>query len=83
MSLETKTGFSFDETRVDLSTGSWGRHTVNIQHGGNNGRLGYYVNLSYTEEDGWRDSLSQSCTMCMELSLLMSLFRRCLLLAWK
>ena len=59
LSLETKTGFSFDETRVDLSTGSWGRHTANIQHGGNNGRLGYYVNFSYTEEDGWRD-LSES-----------------------
>ncbi|MEC9248176.1 MAG: TonB-dependent receptor [Pseudomonadota bacterium] len=59
LNMELKNGFSSPGSTISLSTGSWGRHTVNIERGLNNGTFGYYVNLGYKEEDGWRD-LSES-----------------------
>jgi outer membrane receptor for Fe3+-dicitrate len=53
--IDMKTGFSYQGTEADVSTGSWGRVTADVQSGGNNGSFGYYVDASWFEEDGWRD----------------------------
>lgn len=55
LALTMKNGFSFDGSGVEVSTGSFGRTTANIETGGNNGSLSYYGNLEYFDEDGWRD----------------------------
>ena len=55
LSIEMKNGFNFDGHEVQASGGSWGRTEANGESGGNNGTLGYYVNVDYFGEDGWRD----------------------------
>lgn len=50
-----KDGFSYEDTEVEVSAGSFGRRTTSLETGGNNGGLAYYGNLDYFEEDGWRD----------------------------
>lgn len=55
LALNMKTGFDFEQTSLQLSTGSFGRTNGNIEAGGNNGQLAYYGNLEFFEEDGWRD----------------------------
>src|SRR5262245_19934907 len=60
--VDMKTGFSYEGTEAELSTGSWGRVTADVQSGGNNGSFGYYVNASYFEEDGWRDLSDSDAT---------------------
>lgn len=52
--LNMKDGFNFSGTQGELYTGSWNRTVGSIENGGNDGSLGYYVNLSRFEEDGWR-----------------------------
>ena len=59
LSIEMKDGFNFEGHAAEYSGGSWGRNTVTGESGANNGAFGYYLNISYFEEDGWRD-LSQS-----------------------
>ena len=53
--IDMKDGFSFEGTRVELSTGSFDRHTATLEAGGNDGSLAWYGNVEYFEEDGWRD----------------------------
>ncbi|MEX2469275.1 MAG: TonB-dependent receptor [Pseudohongiellaceae bacterium] len=53
--IDMKDGFSFEGTSVEVSTGSFGRHTANLEAGGNDGSLAWYGNVEYFEEDGWRD----------------------------
>jgi outer membrane receptor protein involved in Fe transport len=55
LSLKMKNGFTYDGTQAEMYTGSFARRAANIQSGGNNGRWGYYGNVDYFEEDGWRD----------------------------
>ena len=55
LSLRMKNGFTFEGTRAEVHAGSFARRAGNIQSGGNNGRWGYYANVDYFEEDGWRD----------------------------
>lgn len=55
LSVEMKNGFNFEGTTAKVSGGAWGRINTAVESGGNNGRMGYYVNVSYFEEDGWRD----------------------------
>jgi len=50
-----KDGFSYQGSEVEATTGAFGRNTVSIETGGNDGTLAYYVNLDYFEENGWRD----------------------------
>ena len=52
--LHMKDGFTFTGNQAELTAGSWGRVMGNIESGGNDGELGYYVNVSHFEEDGWR-----------------------------
>jgi iron complex outermembrane recepter protein len=55
LSLQMKDGFTFDRTAAEGYGGSFSRRGATVQHGGNAGRWGYYANLDYFEEDGWRD----------------------------
>tara|TARA_R110001592_G_scaffold38609_1_gene127168 strand:- start:5903 stop:8428 length:2526 start_codon:yes stop_codon:yes gene_type:complete len=62
--ITTKNGFNYHDTELEAYTGSWNRHVVKAQSGGNfpladTGQWGYYLNFSHFEEDGWRD-LSKS-----------------------
>jgi iron complex outermembrane receptor protein len=52
--LNMKDGFSFTRNQAELTVGTWGRVMGNLESGGNDGALGYYVNVSRFEEDGWR-----------------------------
>ena len=55
LSLQMKDGFSFDRTAAELYGGSFSRRGATVQHGGNDGHWGYYADLDYFEEAGWRD----------------------------
>ena len=55
LSLTMKNGFNFGGQQAEVTGGAWERLAGNIESGGNNGTWGYYANLSYFEEDGWRD----------------------------
>ncbi|MBM0105445.1 TonB-dependent receptor [Steroidobacter sp. S1-65] len=55
LSLRMKNGFTHEGTQAELYGGSFARRAGSIQSGGNNGRWGYYGNIDYFEEDGWRD----------------------------
>lgn len=53
--VDMKDGFSSPGNSVEVSSGSFGRTTANVEVGANNGSFGYYANLERFEEDGWRD----------------------------
>jgi iron complex outermembrane recepter protein len=55
LSLRMKDGFSYSGTGADVASGSFGRSLAALQHGGQRGAWGYYGNVDYFEEDGWRD----------------------------
>jgi len=60
--LKMKDGFNFTGSQAEFSTGSWGRNIATLESGGNDGSLGYYVNISRFEEDGWRQLSSSEAT---------------------
>jgi outer membrane receptor protein involved in Fe transport len=55
LSLDMKGGFESDGAEVEVYGGSWERLGGSAQLGGNNGTWGYYGNVDYFEEAGWRD----------------------------
>ena len=55
LSLQMKNGFKYEQTAAEVYAGSFARRSASLQHGGNEGRWGYYGNVDYFEEDGWRD----------------------------
>jgi iron complex outermembrane receptor protein len=55
LSVIMKNGFNYTGNQLELTSGSWNRVTGNLESGANNGKVGYYANLSYFDEDGWRD----------------------------
>ncbi|HEU5136770.1 MAG TPA: TonB-dependent receptor [Steroidobacteraceae bacterium] len=55
LSLKMKDGFTFDQTAAEAYGGSFSRGGAAVQHGRNAGAWGYYANIDYFEEDGWRD----------------------------
>jgi iron complex outermembrane receptor protein len=60
LAIRMKDGFNFQGNQIDLQTGSWDRNTLSVESGNHmqlsdGGELGYYVNASLFEEDGWRD----------------------------
>jgi len=59
LAVEMKNGFNFEGHQAEVSGGAWGRITTSVETGGNDGTFGWYANVSYFEEDGWRD-LSES-----------------------
>ena len=55
LSVNMKDGFNSDGHSVEVYGGSFERIVTSVESGGNNGSLGYYANVSYFDEDGWRD----------------------------
>ncbi len=55
ISVQTKNGFNAEGHSVEALTGSFQRHQLSVESGGNNGEWGYFINGAFTEEDGWRD----------------------------
>jgi iron complex outermembrane receptor protein len=55
IAMRTKTGFSAPGHHLELSGGSWGRHSQEITSGWNDGTFGYFVDVRSFEEDGWRE----------------------------
>ena len=55
ISLDMKTGFTYLGSAAEILGGSWGRVKSTLQAGGNDGVWGYYANISFFREDGWRD----------------------------
>ena len=55
LSLQMKDGFTFDRTAAEVYGGSFSRRGATVQHGANGGRWGYYGNVDYFAEEGWRD----------------------------
>ena len=57
LSMQTKSGQTFDKTAVDISAGSWGRKVSLIETGGisRDGKFDYYFGYEHFSEDGWRD----------------------------
>jgi iron complex outermembrane recepter protein len=55
LSLRMKNGFSQQGTQLDGYGGAFGRFGTSLQAGGNDGRWGYYGDVDYFQEDGWRD----------------------------
>ena len=53
--IDMKDGFNFEGANIEVSAGSFGRKIANFQLGGNDGQLGYYLNVEHFDEDGWRD----------------------------
>jgi len=53
--LNTKTGFSYENTEAELSLGQYGREELSVQTGMNSGNWGLYVMANQYKEDGWRD----------------------------
>lgn len=56
ISMETKNGFNSPGHELEVYGGAFGRHVVSAESGGNNGSLGYFVNIRHFGEDGWRDA---------------------------
>jgi outer membrane receptor protein involved in Fe transport len=55
LSIRTKDGFAFPGHRAGVTTGSFGRHHVDVQSGAHGESFGYYVAGALTHEAGWRD----------------------------
>ncbi|HEY3516026.1 MAG TPA: TonB-dependent receptor, partial [Gammaproteobacteria bacterium] len=56
IAVRTKDGFSNDDTRAEVTAGSFGRAGVQAETGGSfSDELGYFVTASVLDEDGWRD----------------------------
>ena len=55
LSVNMKDGFNSDGHSVEVYGGSFERIVTSAESGGNNGSTGYYANVSYFDEDGWRD----------------------------
>jgi outer membrane receptor protein involved in Fe transport len=54
LSIQTKNGFNFEGTELEVSAGEHDRKQATLQHGGNSGNFDWYVAGSKFEEDGWR-----------------------------
>ncbi len=54
LSIRTKSGAQYPGTAATLYGGSFGRRSVDVQHGGANGEFDYFASASAFREDGWR-----------------------------
>ena len=55
LSVEMKDGFNSDGHNLEVYGGSFDRIVTTAESGGNNGSVGYYANVHYFDEEGWRD----------------------------
>ena len=61
LSVQTKDGSSQPGTTIELGGGSFGRATIDFEHGGaNNKGLSWYLASNLFFEDGWRDDSSSN-----------------------
>ncbi|HTT08536.1 MAG TPA: TonB-dependent receptor [Gammaproteobacteria bacterium] len=56
LSIQSKNGFTDPGHSLEAYGGSFGRVVTSLESGANNGTLGYYLNVRYFNEDGWRDA---------------------------
>ena len=57
ISVQTKNGYSQQGTAIELGGGSFGRATIDFEHGGaNNKGLSWYLASNLFFEDGWRSN---------------------------
>src|SRR2546425_10822995 len=54
LSIRTKSGAQYPGTAATLYGGSFGRRSVDAQHGGTSGEFDYFASASAFREDGWR-----------------------------
>jgi len=54
LSIRTKSGAQYPGTAATLYGGSFGRRSIDAQHGGSNGEFDYFASASAFREDGWR-----------------------------
>jgi len=54
LSIQTKSGFNFQGTELELSAGENARQQMTLQHGGNSGNFDWYIGANKFQEDGWR-----------------------------
>src|SRR5258706_3866269 len=54
LSIRTKSGAQYPGTAATLYGGSFGRRSVEAQHGGANGEFDYFASANAFREDGWR-----------------------------
>lgn len=55
VSATMKSGFTFEETALEVTGGSFGRVMASAESGGSRGDWGYYAAVTGMEEDGWRN----------------------------
>jgi iron complex outermembrane receptor protein len=55
LSIQTKNGFTHEGHELEAYTGSFGRDSMTLSSGGNDGNFGYFTTGAITKEDGWRD----------------------------
>ncbi len=55
LAIDMKDGFNYQGHEAEAYGGAWGRAVTTVESGGNNGVIGYYLNVHYFREDGWRD----------------------------
>jgi len=54
LSIRTKSGAQYPGTQAQVHGGSFGRRAAEVQHGGAQDELDYFVSASAFREDGWR-----------------------------
>jgi iron complex outermembrane recepter protein len=55
LAVRTKSGRAFPGTSIGASGGSFGRFSVEAEHGGSRGPFDWYLTFNAVNEDGWRD----------------------------
>ena len=55
LSIRMKDGFNSEGHDLEVYGGSFDRIVASAESGGNNGAWGYYANVHYFDENGWRD----------------------------
>ena len=53
IALETKSGFSYQGNEIKTTIGSFNRHSIDAQIGGNDGEYAYYIGMSSLNDGGW------------------------------
>jgi outer membrane receptor protein involved in Fe transport len=54
LSVRTKSGFAYPGTSATITGGSFGRASVEMEHGGSRGNFDWFVTGNVAHEDGWR-----------------------------
>ena len=62
LAVEMKDGFNSPGHHLGLKAGSFGRTIASAESGGSTNNLAWYGNVSYFDEDGWRDASPSRAT---------------------